>query len=115
MIESKQPSRAAMEAAVQLEIEHCIGAITTRGLALKLDEVAATLASQATEHYEGMAVCGPLDGCEIEADGPSVPDEQGGHYNYVAGHPPIWSWVPAPGTKLHVNGSDGGNGAGGTS
>lgn len=36
-----EPSRAAMEAAVELEIEGCIGAITTRGLALKLDKIVA--------------------------------------------------------------------------
>jgi hypothetical protein len=38
------PSQAALKAAVELEIEGCIGAITTQGLALKIDAVAQAVA-----------------------------------------------------------------------
>lgn len=38
-----EPSDAALKAAIELEVLGCIGAITTRGLALILDQIAAAL------------------------------------------------------------------------
>lgn len=51
------------------------------------------------QHYEGKANGGPFDGCEIDSDGPTVPDEQGGSYNFVGG---TWVWVPGVGTDLYA-------------
>lgn len=43
------PSVAALKAAVDLEIENCIGRVTTRSVAQKLDEIAKQLHD---ENYE---------------------------------------------------------------
>jgi len=52
------------------------------------------------QHYEGPAVGGPFDGCDIECDVPSVPDEQGGSYNFAGGK---WRWVAGLGTALKAS------------
>jgi NTP pyrophosphatase (non-canonical NTP hydrolase) len=43
MTDASEPSKAAMVAAVELEVLMCLQQVTTRGLALKLDEVARSL------------------------------------------------------------------------
>lgn len=44
-----EPSKEALSVAVELEIEGCIGRITTRALALKLDKI-ATIERQRCAH-----------------------------------------------------------------
>lgn len=51
------------------------------------------------QHYLGIASGGPWDGCEIDSDGPTIPDEAGGAYNYAGGR---WVWIPGLGTQLNA-------------